>query len=212
MCVRAAALAFVWVEWRGGPEVYPPRWESCGSRGEGRLMLCAGAAAPAPASHPGNPLCAAPPRRRPRPILTNERAPSPVDDRWHRFGLYTAQHATTCQDRPGSFTHEERDAATYCAWGVDYVKVRCGSGGSSWVKDAPSSCDDVKASAGRSPPVSSASAFLAVAWVARGAHVAARTSNGERRTTACAPTAFSRALSQTHPPSPRTHHRSLASP
>ena len=29
------------------------------------------------------------------------------------------------QKRPGSFGHELHDAATYCEWGVDYVKVIC---------------------------------------------------------------------------------------
>jgi len=54
-----------------------------------------------------------------------------VHSRGLRFGLYTAQGSRTCQGRPGSFLHEEIDAATYCDWGVDYLKVdNCG--GSSW--------------------------------------------------------------------------------
>ena len=40
-----------------------------------------------------------------------------------RFGLYTCAGTQTCQQRPGSFGFEEQDAASYAAWGVDYVKV-----------------------------------------------------------------------------------------
>jgi len=40
-----------------------------------------------------------------------------------KFGVYTAQRARTCQDRPGSFNFERIDAETYCEWGVDYLKV-----------------------------------------------------------------------------------------
>ena len=29
----------------------------------------------------------------------------------------------TCQSRPGSYHHELLDIATYCDWGVDYIKV-----------------------------------------------------------------------------------------
>ena len=40
-----------------------------------------------------------------------------------KFGLYTDAGSRTCQGRPGSLGHEWQDAATYAAWGVDYVKV-----------------------------------------------------------------------------------------
>jgi alpha-galactosidase len=40
-----------------------------------------------------------------------------------KFGLYTDVGSRTCQGRPGSLGHEWQDAATYAAWGVDYVKV-----------------------------------------------------------------------------------------
>eukprot|EP00117_Sycon_ciliatum_P036047 scpid34671/ scgid27197/ Alpha-galactosidase; Alpha-D-galactoside galactohydrolase; Melibiase len=44
-----------------------------------------------------------------------------------KFGLYTAQAEFTCQKRPGSWTHELQDAATYCEWGIDYLKIdHCG--------------------------------------------------------------------------------------
>jgi alpha-galactosidase len=40
-----------------------------------------------------------------------------------KFGLYTDAGSKTCMGRPGSLGHEWQDAATYAAWGVDYVKV-----------------------------------------------------------------------------------------
>ncbi len=40
-----------------------------------------------------------------------------------KFGLYTDAGRRTCQGRPGSYQHEQQDARTYAAWGVDYVKV-----------------------------------------------------------------------------------------
>jgi alpha-galactosidase len=39
------------------------------------------------------------------------------------FGLYTDLGTKTCQGRPGSVGFHDIDAATYAAWGVDYVKV-----------------------------------------------------------------------------------------
>ncbi len=38
------------------------------------------------------------------------------------FGIYTDAGRATCQGRPGTYRHEEADARTYAAWGVDYVK------------------------------------------------------------------------------------------
>jgi alpha-galactosidase len=40
-----------------------------------------------------------------------------------KFGLYTAIGARTCQSLPGSWEHYDQDAATFAAWGVDFVKV-----------------------------------------------------------------------------------------
>lgn len=40
-----------------------------------------------------------------------------------KFGLYTDAGPTTCAGRPGSPNHEQQDATTYAAWGVDFVKV-----------------------------------------------------------------------------------------
>ncbi|XP_065831212.1 uncharacterized protein [Oscarella lobularis] len=40
-----------------------------------------------------------------------------------KFGLYTAQGSLTCQKRPAAYGHELQDAATYCEWGIDYLKI-----------------------------------------------------------------------------------------
>jgi len=39
-----------------------------------------------------------------------------------KFGIYSDAGTKTCQGRPGTLGHEEQDARTYAAWGVDYVK------------------------------------------------------------------------------------------
>ncbi len=46
-----------------------------------------------------------------------------VHQRGLEFGIYTDAGRKTCQGRPGSYLHEPRDARTFAAWGVDYVKV-----------------------------------------------------------------------------------------
>jgi len=38
------------------------------------------------------------------------------------LGIYTDAGSSTCQGRPGTLGHEEQDARTFAAWGVDYVK------------------------------------------------------------------------------------------
>ena len=38
------------------------------------------------------------------------------------LGIYTDAGSNTCQGRPGTLGHEEQDARTFAAWGVDYVK------------------------------------------------------------------------------------------
>ncbi|ONH61617.1 hypothetical protein CcI49_05245 [Frankia sp. CcI49] len=38
------------------------------------------------------------------------------------LGLYSSPGTATCQGLPGSFGHESADAATFAAWGVDYLK------------------------------------------------------------------------------------------
>ena len=39
------------------------------------------------------------------------------------FGLYTSATSLTCQGRPGSYQMEREDALSYCAFGIDYIKV-----------------------------------------------------------------------------------------
>lgn len=49
-----------------------------------------------------------------------------LGDHLHRmglkFGVYSDSGNKTCEGYPGSFGHEEVDAATYAQWGVDYLK------------------------------------------------------------------------------------------
>ena len=45
-----------------------------------------------------------------------------VHARGLKFGIYTDAGRRTCQGRPGTYGHEEQDAHTFAAWGVDYVK------------------------------------------------------------------------------------------
>jgi alpha-galactosidase len=45
-----------------------------------------------------------------------------------KFGTYTSPGPKTCGGREGSFGHEELDAKTYAAWGVDFVKYDWCSG------------------------------------------------------------------------------------
>jgi alpha-galactosidase len=43
-----------------------------------------------------------------------------------KLGIYEDAGTTTCAHLPGSFGHETQDAATFAAWGVDYLKYdRC---------------------------------------------------------------------------------------
>lgn len=39
-----------------------------------------------------------------------------------KFGMYSCDGTHTCAGYPGSFEHEFQDAATFAAWGVDYLK------------------------------------------------------------------------------------------
>src|SRR5215469_1690113 len=45
-----------------------------------------------------------------------------VHSRGLEFGIYTDAGRQTCKGRPGTLDHEQQDATTYAAWGVDYVK------------------------------------------------------------------------------------------
>ncbi|HVT28408.1 MAG TPA: glycoside hydrolase family 27 protein, partial [Lacipirellulaceae bacterium] len=39
-----------------------------------------------------------------------------------KIGIYSSPGPKTCAGYPGSYGHEEQDAKTYAAWGIDYVK------------------------------------------------------------------------------------------
>lgn len=45
-----------------------------------------------------------------------------VHDLGLKVGIYSSPGATTCQGLPGSLGHEEIDAKTWAAWGIDYLK------------------------------------------------------------------------------------------
>jgi len=61
-------------------------------------------------------------------ILTNERFPDmkALSDYIHskglKIGIYSSPGPKTCAGYEGSYQHEEQDARTYAAWGVDYLK------------------------------------------------------------------------------------------
>lgn len=45
-----------------------------------------------------------------------------------KFGIYSSPGPRTCQEYPGSYGHEQQDAATFASWGVDYLKYDwCGA-------------------------------------------------------------------------------------
>ena len=45
-----------------------------------------------------------------------------------KFGIYSSPGPRTCAEYPGSYGHEEQDAKTFAAWGVDYLKYDwCGA-------------------------------------------------------------------------------------
>ncbi len=45
-----------------------------------------------------------------------------------KFGIYSSPGPRTCGEYPGSYGHEEQDAKTYAAWGVDFLKYDwCGA-------------------------------------------------------------------------------------
>ncbi len=61
-------------------------------------------------------------------ILTNEKFPDmkALADYVHakglKLGIYSSPGPKTCAGFEGSFQHEEQDAKTYAAWGIDYLK------------------------------------------------------------------------------------------
>jgi alpha-galactosidase len=45
-----------------------------------------------------------------------------------KFGIYSSPGPRTCAEYPGSYEHEEQDAKTFAAWGIDYLKYDwCGA-------------------------------------------------------------------------------------
>jgi alpha-galactosidase len=61
-------------------------------------------------------------------ILTNSKFPDMkaladyVHSKGLKLGIYSSPGPKTCADYEGSFKHEEQDAKTYAAWGIDYLK------------------------------------------------------------------------------------------
>lgn len=50
-----------------------------------------------------------------------------VHSRGLKIGIYSSDGMQTCAGYPGSYNHEEKDAQTYAAWGIDYLKYdACG--------------------------------------------------------------------------------------
>ena len=45
-----------------------------------------------------------------------------------KFGIYSSPGHRTCAEYPGSYGHEDQDATTFAAWGIDYLKYDwCGA-------------------------------------------------------------------------------------
>src|SRR6201996_7507023 len=61
-------------------------------------------------------------------IQTNEKFPDMkcfadyVHSKGLKLGIYSSPGPKTCAGYEGSYGHEEQDARTYAAWGVDYLK------------------------------------------------------------------------------------------
>ncbi len=68
------------------------------------------------------------PRRPDGTITSNNKFPDMkaladyVHSRGLKLGIYSSPGPTTCAGFPGSFGHEQQDAATYAEWGIDYLK------------------------------------------------------------------------------------------
>lgn len=68
------------------------------------------------------------PRRPDGTITSNNKFPDMkaladyVHSRGLKLGIYSSPGPTTCAGFPGSYGHEQQDAATYAQWGIDYLK------------------------------------------------------------------------------------------
>ncbi len=67
-------------------------------------------------------------------ILTNKKFPDMkaladyVHSKGLKIGIYSSPGPNTCAGYEGSYGHEEQDARTYAAWGIDYLKYDwCGA-------------------------------------------------------------------------------------
>src|SRR6266478_2784781 len=67
-------------------------------------------------------------------ILTNKKSPDMkaladyVHKKGLKLGIYSSPGPNTCAGYEGSYGHEEQDARTYAAWGIDYLKYDwCGA-------------------------------------------------------------------------------------
>ena len=67
-------------------------------------------------------------------ILTNKKFPDMkaladyVHSKGLKLGIYSSPGPNTCAGYEGSYGHEEQDARTYAAWGIDYLKYDwCGA-------------------------------------------------------------------------------------
>jgi alpha-galactosidase len=67
-------------------------------------------------------------------ILTNKKFPDMkaladyVHSKGLKIGIYSSPGPNTCAGYEGSYGHEEQDAKTYAAWGIDYLKYDwCGA-------------------------------------------------------------------------------------
>jgi alpha-galactosidase len=54
-----------------------------------------------------------------------------------KLGIYSSPGPKTCGGYEGSYQHEEQDAKTYAAWGIDYLKYDLCSYGKIMKQDAP---------------------------------------------------------------------------
>jgi alpha-galactosidase len=54
-----------------------------------------------------------------------------------KIGIYSGPGEQTCAHYPGSLGHEEQDAKTYAAWGIDYLKYDLCSFRKNMIEEAP---------------------------------------------------------------------------
>lgn len=83
------------------------------------------------------------PRNAQGEITTNSKFPDMkaladyVHSKGLKLGIYSSPGPKTCAGYPGSYGHEEQDAKTYAAWGIDYLKYDLCSFREIMEKEAP---------------------------------------------------------------------------